>query len=266
MTSRAPAVEAGTHTRGARARSSTAFAAHLANEFRLLLREPAALIFGAVLPLLAIIVMSAIPGAREPLADFGGLSVVQTYAPTIALFSTSILGLTVLPAILGSYREMGVLRRLRTTPTSPVTLLAALFTIICTVGIVVVALITIIPAMFGAGLPANLWAFGLAALLSLFAFVALGALLAAVVPNPKAAAGIGNVLAALMWFLAGLWYPRALFPDWLATIANLTPGGVAATAMTDASIGAPTSWVSFVVLIVWTAVCALAAVRTFRWE
>ena len=69
-------------------RFTRAFAAHLRSETRLILREAAALIFGAVLPLAAIIVMSAIPAAREPLADFGGLSVVRTYQPTILLFAT----------------------------------------------------------------------------------------------------------------------------------------------------------------------------------
>lgn len=249
-----------------RARFAKAYAAHLRSESRLLSREGAALVFGAVLPLAAIVVMSAIPAAREPLADFGGLSVVRTYQPTILLFATSVLGLTVMPAILGGYRQAGILRRLRTTPASPATLLAALFTVVAAVGLLVGALIVAIPALAGAGLPTHLGWFALAGLLSLLAFLALGTVLAAVVGSPQVAAGLGNVVAALMWFSAGLWLPRQLFPDWLVTLTDLVPGGAAAQAMLDATVGAQPSWQPFVVLAAWTVAGALVAVRTFRWE
>ena len=240
--------------------------AHLANETRLLLREPAALIFGAVLPLAAIIVMTAIPAARQPLADFGGLSVVQNYAPTITLFATSVIGLTIMPGTLGGYREGGVLRRLRTTPASPATLLTALFLLMAAAGLVVAGLIVAIPAVGGAGLPTNLGWLALAAAGSLAAFLALGAVLAAVVPNPKAAAGVGNLIAALMWFAAGLWVPRFAFPDWLKAVTDLTPGGAAAQAMLEATHGLAVSWQPYAVLAAWTIVAAFIAVRTFRWE
>lgn len=248
------------------ARFLRAFTAHLRNETRLLLRESAALVFGAVLPLAAIIVMSAIPAAREPLADFGGLSVVRTYQPTIVLFATSVLGLTVVPAVLGGYRQAGILRRLRTTPVAPSTLLSALFVVVGVVGLLVAALIVVVPAVAGAGLPGHLGWFALAAALSLLAFLALGTVLAAVVPSPQVAAGLGNVVAALMWFSAGLWLPRAYFPDWLVTLTDLTPGGAATRAMLDATVGVQPPWQALVVLLVWTVGGALLAVRTFRWE
>ena len=250
----------------ASARFGRAFKAHLTNETRLLLREPAALIFGAVLPLAAVIVMSAIPAAREPQPSLGDLSVLQVYVPTITLFATSVIGLTVMPVILGTYRQAGILRRLRTTPASPATLLAALFVLMALAGVVVGVLIVGIPAVAGTGMPANLGWFALAAVGSLLAFLAVGALLAALVPNPKAAGGIGNVVAALMWFAAGMWLPRALFPDWLVTLTDLTPGGAAAQAMLDATQGTSVGWAPYAVLAAWTMVAGFAAARTFRWE
>lgn len=240
--------------------------AHLVNEARLLSREPAALVFGALLPLAAIIVMTAVPAARTPVADFGGLSVVRTYQPTIVLFATSVLGLTIMPAILGGYRQAGVLRRLRTTPAPPSTLLAALFAVIAAVGLLVVALLMAIPALAGAGLPAHPGILLLAAVLSLGAFLALGTLLASVVRSPQAAAGLGNVVAAVMWFSAGLWLPRAFFPDWLRVLTDLTPGGAATSAMLGAALGEAPAWPPFVVLLCWTLAAAWLAIRTFRWE
>ena len=166
----------------------------------------------------------------------------------------------------GAQALPGILRRLRTTPASPATLLAALFVVVAAVGLVVAALIVAVPAIAGAGLPEHLGWFALAAVLSLVAFLALGTLLAAVVPSPQVAAGLGNVVAALMWFSAGLWLPRVFFPDWLVTLTDLTPGGAATRAMIDAAVGVQPSWQPFVVLVVWTAAAALVAVRTFRWE
>lgn len=255
---------ASTATRGVRFGRATR--AQFVTELRLLLRDPAALIFGAVLPLVAITVMAAIPAARQPLADMGGLSVTQTYTPTITLFATSIIGLTVLPAILGGYRELGVLRRMRTTPVSPATLLVAVLAVLVLAGLVVSALIVVIPVLLGVAVPGRLGTFALASVLALLAFAALGAVLAAVIANPKAASGVGNAVAALMWFFAGMWLPRVFFPDWLTVLAGLTPGGAAAEAMTAATTGAAVGWQPFAVLVVWALGAAWVARATFRWE
>lgn len=240
--------------------------AQFRNELRLLLRDPAAMLFGAVLPLVAVVVMSAIPGARQPLPQFGGHSVVQAYVPTLILFATSVLGLTVLPGILGGYRELGVLRRLRTTPASPVSLLLAVFALTAAVGVLVSALIVAVPTLFGVPLPPELGGFALGVLLSLCSFAAVGTVLAAVIPNSRVAAGLGNVVAAVMWFCAGLWYPRALFPDWLDLAAGLTPGGAGAEALTQATAGSGLGWQPVLVLLGWTVLAGLAARATFRWE
>ncbi len=75
-----------------------------------------------------------------------------------------------------------------------------------------------------------------------------------------------GLMKCLMWFSAGLWLPRQLFPDWLVTLTDLVPGGAAAQAMLDATVGVQPSWQPFVVLAAWTVAGALVAVRTFRWE
>ncbi|MGJ3507292.1 ABC transporter permease [Enemella sp. A6] len=253
-------------TRAPRATFGTVLAAQFRNETRLLLREPATMIFGALLPLLAVVVMSAIPGARQPLDQMGGFSVVQSYVPILCLFSGSILGLTVMPAILGGYREIGVLRRLRTTPASPVTLLLALFLLVTIVAVLVNLIIVVIPALFGAGIPEHPALFAVTTFGAILAFVAMGTALAAVVGNSKVASGVGNVIAAVMWGAAGMWFPRAQFPDWLLTVADLTPGGAAAEAMLGATQGAAVGWQPFVVLLAWVIAGALLARATFRWE
>lgn len=248
------------------ARTWKAYRAHLLNETRLHLREPAALIFGAILPVVAVVVMVVFPAASEPQPSFGGLSVIQSYLPVLFLFSSSILGLTVLPGTLGAYREAGILKRLRTTPSSPISLLAALVTVIGGFALLVAALITAIPAFARGYLPEDLTGFAIAAVASTVSFIGMGTVLASVVSHAKAAPGIGNAIAVVMWAAAGMWYPRAEFPEWLRTIADLTPGGATADVMLNAGMGTTIEWQPLAVLTAWTLGTLAVAVRAFRWE
>lgn len=235
------------------------------NETRLFARTPGGVI-PVLLPVLAALVMSAIPVAREPNPLFGGLSIVGAYTPTLILFAMSLATLVVLPQMLGSYRELGYLRRLRTTPTSPAALLGAYVLVTGVLSLVASAVIAVAPVLFGAPGIERPLAFAGAAVLGLLPFLALGLMLCAVIGNSKAAAGVGNVIAAAMWFAAGMWFPRAQFPDWLLTLTDVLPGGAATRLMTDAMVGAPTSWQAVIVCAVWAVLGALIAVRTFRWE
>lgn len=243
-----------------------AASALLSNEFRLFARNPAAVALPVLMPVVAAAIIAAIPAARRPVAPFGGLSVSQAYTPTLIIFAISMATLVILPSILGAYRELGFLRRLRTTPVSPATLLAAYLVFTCAVSVVTAIVIAVLPVLFGVPAPRHPFVFALGVLLSLAAFLALGTLLCAVIPNPRAASGVGNIVAALMWFSAGMWFPRAQFPEWLVRVTDATPGGAATRLITDAMIGAPIAWVAVLVCLVWATLGAAIAVRTFRWE
>lgn len=238
----------------------------LRNEFRLFARTPAAVVLPVLMPVVAALVIAAIPAARRPAVPMGGLSVSQAYTPTLIIFAVSMATLVVLPSILGGYRESGFLRRLATTPVSPAALLAAYLAFTAVVSLVTASVIAVLPLLFGVPTAAHPGAFAVGVGLSVAAFLALGMWLCAVIPSPRVAMGIGNVVAALMWFAAGMWFPRAQFPAWLATVADATPGGAATRLITDATLGAPMAWAAVAVCMAWTVLAALIAVRTFRWE
>lgn len=236
------------------------------NEARLMARTPASVIFIVGLPVLAAIVLAAIPAARRPSPEFGGLSVSQAYTPVIVLFAITMAALIVLPQLLGSYREMGYLRRLRTTPVAARDLLAALFWLTALVSVLVAVIIVVVPLVFGVEPPRQPLLLALGIGIAIVVFLALGVLLAALIPNPRVATGVGNVVAMVMWFCAGMWFPRALFPDWLGTITDLTPGGASAALINAATAGAGLTWTPIVVCAVWF-VGSLALARwLFRWE
>ncbi|MFC6714199.1 hypothetical protein [Branchiibius cervicis] len=77
------------------------------SEAVLLRRNPAVVLWVAVLPLVAAIVLGAIPATREPVKDLGGLSWFATYQPILLFFAVSILAVQALPDVLTKYREQG---------------------------------------------------------------------------------------------------------------------------------------------------------------
>lgn len=244
----------------------TGLNAILRSEVRLLLRSPALLIWVAILPVAASIVLAAIPATQNPVSEAGGLSWFTMYQPVLIMFSTMLLSAQILPDVLTRYREQGILKRLRTTPASPVSLLGAQVLITFVVEVVVMVIMVVIPAVIGAPLPQNMIGFLIAFVLSALCMMAIGMVLASAFRSAKVAGAVGTVLFFVLQFFAGLWLPRATMPDWLRTISDLTPTGASVATITDAVNGGWPDLLHVGVLLAWSAVLAIAAVRLFRWE
>jgi len=235
-------------------------------EFKLLLRTPAALLWGVAFPVAGWIVIGLIPGTGKPVKAFGYASVQQTYLPIIIAFALIMSGVQFLPATLVSYRERGILRRMFTTPVTPLALLGAQLAIILGAQVVTTALIAILGVgAFSASIGQPL-AFIIAFLLLAAAASTVGLLVSAVSFTSKAAAAIGGVLFFVLIFFAGLWLPRPEMPGWLRGISNATPGGAGVQAIQDAVAGHWASGLYFGVLAAWVIGGGALAIRFFRWE
>lgn len=242
------------------------FEALLVNEVRLLGREPAPVIWAVVLPFIAAVVTPLVPVVAAPRPYLDGLSFAQAYQPVLVLFTSSVLALQVLPTIVTQYREFGILRRLRTTPVPAWHLLAAIVVLVLGLSVLMTLVLVVAPALAGLPLPANLGAFALSALLAALSFLAIGALLCGVARTSRVGAGVGGFVAACMWFAAGMWVPRAVFPPFLQVVSDLTPGGAAAHGMLRAISGHWPSVTDVLVLLTWAIVGFWVAARTFRYE
>jgi len=240
--------------------------AMLRSEARLLARNPAVVIWTALLPVAASIILAAIPGVRAPSKALGGLSFFEVYQPILIFFAITLLAMQALPDVLTRYREMGVLKRLRTTPVSPVLLLLAQLTLMLSVSIGCMLLMVVVPALVGASWPHNPGGFVLAYLLGAWAMLGLGMVIASLFHNAKVASGFGSFLFFVLQFFAGLWWQRPNMPDWLRHISDVTPSGAAVQSLTDSALGHWPSTLHLVVLAVWGAVTSRLAVRLFTWE
>ena len=240
--------------------------AMLVSEARLLARNPGVVIWTVILPVAASIVLASIPAIRAPSTSLGGLSYFQIYQPILIFFTMTLLAMQALPDVLTRYREMGVLKRLRTTPVSPALLLFAQLALILSIAIVCMAVMVVVPALVGSDWPRNPVGFVLAYVLGAWAMLGIGLVLASSFHNAKVAAGLGSFLFFVLQFLAGLWLPRPNMPSWLRHISDFTPSGSAVQSLTDASFGHWPSTLHLIVLAVWGVLASRLAVRLFSWE
>jgi ABC-2 type transport system permease protein len=174
------------------------------------------------------------------------------------------IALSVMPSQLATYRERGILRRLSTTPVRPRDLLIAQAAVQLGVLLMSSVLVVLIGWLaFDVELPANPVAFLGAFALATGAMFAIGLMLASA-PTAKVAAGLGSAVFFPMMFLAGLWVPRDVMPDVLRSISDFSPMGAAVQTLQDAGAGRWPQALTLVVLLVWTVVAWLGAVRLFR--
>ncbi len=245
----------------------TAFGKVVLNEARLTWRRPIGLVAGVGVPVLLLVVFGELPAFRQHPASMGGITVFDAYVPILAVFALAMLALLGLPIPLASYRELGVLRRLSTTPVPPSWLLAAqgLVQLCVAVAALVVIGVTSVVA-FGAPAPKSPGGLVISVALSVAGLFPIGLVIAAMARTANAASVIGRLAFFPLIFFAGLWLPRALMPAVLLDISNYTPLGPAVQAIQDSMLSGFPPVAPLLVLAGYAVVFGFLAKRFFRWE
>ena len=246
---------------------AAAFGQVVRNEARLVRRQPTNMIGSIGLPVVLMIIFGELPSFHQHIAVLGGIPLFDTYVPIIMVLGLTMLTLLGLPGPLVSYRELGILRRLSTTPVPPSWLLGAQVVIqlcVALAGLIIVAVTSV--AAFGVPVPKSPGGLVLSCLLSIAGLFALGLLIAALAPTAGSVNVIGRLMLFPLLFFAGLWLPRALMPGVLQNISNYTPLGAAVEAIQDSmQTGFPPA-APLLVLAAYALVFAFLARRFFRWE
>lgn len=235
-----------------------------AAETRLFFREPGVWLLTILLPTIVLVIVGLIFGV-QPDPALGGRRWIDIFAPSMVVMSLATLGVNTLPGRLVKYREMGVLRRLSTTPASPRSLLVA--QLLVNMGVAIVSLTLLLVAgnlVLQIPLPKDPVGFAVAFLLGMSALFALGLLVAAVAPSAGIAGALFVPLFAIVMLLGGVYLPRTMLPEFLIHLGDYTPPGV--QALLDAWSGTRPQFTQLAVMGIITVVAGAAAARRFRWE
>ncbi|MGC5029062.1 ABC transporter permease [Micromonospora sp. DT229] len=242
-----------------------AFGQILKTEARLYLRDTSTLISTIGLPTLILVVLGLIPTLRQPTPDLGGQSFITYFTPSLLVITLAMIGVNVLPTVLATYRERGILRRLATTPASPLALLLAQL-VLALIGILASAVLLAVVARlaFGVPLPQHPLGFAAALVLGTAALLTLGLLVAAVAPTAKSAQALAVPMFMAVMFFGGAYLPRFLLPDFIAEIGAYTPPGV--QALLDAWTGTAPHPLHLVIMAVVAVAAGALATKLFRWQ
>ena len=235
-------------------------------EARLFFREPLGPLLVLALPVALVVGFGLIPGFGDPDPGLGGQPGTQYIASLGIGIVLAILGLSILPTTLGTYRQQGVLRRLGASPVRPGTLLGAQLIVVGAAAVAAAVLLVGVGALaFGVALPRNPAGFVLALALGAAALLSVGLMIAAVAPSAKAANTIGMMTFFPSMFLAGVYVPRDVFPAALQRVSDVTPLGAAIEAVRDSWQSAWPHPVHLATMAVWALIATAVAGRTFRW-
>ncbi|MGW1465895.1 ABC transporter permease [Streptomyces sp. NPDC002308] len=236
-------------------------------ETRLFLREPIVAFFALAFAPVLLVVLGLIPSMRQNSPELGGVRPITLYLPIVVSMGIALFALSGLSQLFASYREKGVLRRLRTTPVAPVVMLGAQLLMATALSLVTsLVMLAIGRLAFDVDLPRNLSAFLVSYLLLASAMFAIGLLVAALAPTGRSAGAMGSLVFFPLVFFAGLWLPRAKMNDVLLKMSDWTPLGAGVQSLQDTTAGHWPQLVHFASMLGWTIVAGGLAARYFRWE
>ena len=236
-------------------------------EARLFGRELGALFWILLFPSILLLIIGFVPDFRTPEDDLGGQRVVDLYAAVCVILALIMAAIMAMPPVIAGYRESGILRRMRTTPVHPASLLGA------QVGLHAAAVLASIVLALGAArlvhdvpLPGNVGWYAVCVVLATAAAFSIGAVVTAVSSNVRVVQTVGTIVFFPMMFTSGVWVPVQGMTGWLHDVVVATPLGAAAEALNDTLVGRTPDLVDLAVMLGWTLVLSLVAVRSFRWE
>jgi len=237
-------------------------------EAKLFLREPVGAFFTLVFPLMFLFLFGSISG-NEPTPMFGGQRTIDTAIPSLTAVIIGTTGLMSTTITMATYRENGVLRRLRTTPVSPLVVLAA--QVIVVFAMTCLGMLLLIAAgmlVYHVRFEGNALSVLAGFVLSSLSFFGIGFILAGTMPTARTAQIAGMVLLYPMMFLSGAFFPVELLPAAVQKVSAFTPLTYVVNLLRGLWTGQP--WGDHLldagVLAGMLLLGIIVSLKTFRWE
>lgn len=233
-------------------------------EIKIFSREPMGVIATLVVPVVIFVVLGRSFAAGEMAA---GPPQVPFNIPILAALLLSVSAVISLVAVIAIYREGGILKRLRSTPLSPVMILGAHVLVKMIFTVVGLALLVLVGRQVIPGaMDVHMLSFTLALLLSTLSILSLGFLIASVVPTARFAQPITAALFYPMIAVSGLFFPLDRLSRPLEVIALGLPTTHAVALMQGIWQGSGWRLESTVALVALLCIFVFLSSKVFRWE
>jgi ABC-2 type transport system permease protein len=228
-------------------------------------RSKEAALFIFLFPLLLFVLLGSVYGGKiygvpAPVALLAGLL-------GYGCANTAFAGLAIQLVV---RRELGILKRLRATPLSATTYIAA--TLVSTLVVFVlqvIALFLLGRVFYGTPFPHAVGSLALAIVLGAAAFAALGVAAASLIHSAEGSSAVVNFILLPMAFLTGSFGPTRHYPSFLRAIGDVLPLKYFIDLMNAVYLHGQALWTkpeALAVLAAWGATGLLVAALRFRWE
>jgi ABC-2 type transport system permease protein len=237
-------------------------------EAKLFLREPVGAFFTLLFPLMMLLLFGLIYGSQLPPGS-GTAQATGALIPSFTAMTIGITGLMSTTITMATYREKGILRRLRTTPVSPLVVLVAqvivVFAMTCLGMLLLVAAGKLI---YHVRFEGNALSMVGGFILGSLSFFGIGFILAGIMPSARTAQIVAMVLMYPMLILSGAAWPRELMPAAVQKISAYLPLTYVVNLLRGLWVGDPWSkhLLDVGVLTGMLILGIIISVKTFRWE
>lgn len=238
-------------------------------EARLFLREPVGAFFTLAFPVIMLFIFGTVYSNVPAGPGSGGPGELGMLIPAFIAMVIGITGLMAVTITMATYRENGILRRLRTTPVSPLVVMAAQVAVVFTMtALGTLLLVAVGKLVYHVQFEGNIINMLAGFILSSLSFFGVGFILAGVMPTARTAQVTAMVLLYPMLILSGAAWPRELMPGAVQQVSAFLPLTYVVTLLRGLWIGEP--WgdhlVDVGVLVGMLLLGIIISVKTFRWE
>jgi ABC-2 type transport system permease protein len=237
-------------------------------ELKLYLREPFATFFTLAFPVMMLFLFGSIYG-NKPTPFFGGLGSVDVSVPAYTAMIIASVGIVTITITLASYREKGVLRRLRATPLRPQAILITHVFVIFLMTIIGMTILIISGKwIYNLRFNGDVFSMLLAFTLSCLSIFSLGFFLAGILSNARTAQIVSMVIFYPMIFLSGATIPKEILPKTIQEYSQILPLTHVVNLLRGLWVGDSLSnhFFEITILLIILIIFVFASSKTFKWE
>lgn len=185
----------------------------------------------------------------------------------MSIMTSSLFGLS---STFVSYRERGILRRIKATPFPLWSFIGArIFTQVLIAIAQAAILVTLAVVLFDVKVAGDIFSLIVLIALGSLAFLAIGFFISGIARNQEVADSVANAVSFPMMFLGGVFFPVDMAPAWLQPVTKIIPLTYFANGLRDIMVQGNTLlnvWTSAAIMAATAAIALALAVRFFRWE